>query len=150
MVVDDSLKQSTAAVRCSLQQPGNSKGNHERPQKWHRLSTDPLTVTPRLADKKPISVTTGDARATFSLRYDEKDSRAGVQLSTCVETQATKCVLQQKRKLMKRELQLIRKANKEGELEKAMLDREVTAESRALLHASHHDVSLQQCQVVAG
>ncbi|DBA67877.1 TPA: hypothetical protein ACH3X2_014143 [Trebouxia sp. C0005] len=87
MVVDDSLKQSTAAVRCSLQQPGNSKGNHERPQKWHRLSTDPLTVTPRLADKKPISVTTGDARATFSLRYDEKDSRAGVQLSTCVETQ---------------------------------------------------------------
>ena len=50
------------------------------------------------------------------------------------------CVLQQERKLMKRELQLIRKANKEGEVEKERLDREVTMESRALLHASHHDV----------
>ena len=50
------------------------------------------------------------------------------------------CVLQQERKLMKRELQLIRKANKEGEVEKARLDREVTTESRTLLHAFHHDV----------
>lgn len=42
-----------------------------------------------------------------------------------------KCVLQQERKLMKRELQLIRKANKEGEVEKARLFREVT---RSLKH----------------
>ena len=51
-----------------------------------------------------------------------------------------KCVLQQERKLMKRELQLIRKAHKEGEVEKERLSREVTKEPEALLHASHHDV----------
>ena len=53
------------------------------------------------------------------------------------QLQAINCALQQEFNLMKRELQLIRTANKQAELEKAMLDREVTTESHALLHDSH-------------
>ena len=112
MVVDDSLEHPIAAVRCSLQQvsckvcsrapcidqpihrwcqgfhmqPAGVKERNERPQKRHRLSTDPSAVTLRVADSKPVSVTTGDARATLNLKADENDSRAGVQLSTYFET----------------------------------------------------------------
>lgn len=131
-----------------------------RPQKRHRLSTDHLAVTTRLADSKPVSVKSGDARAILSLPADENDARAGLQLSTCTETkvcvhpvsavhahglhqtqlQAMKCVLQQEPNFVKRELQLIRTANKQAEVEKAMLDREVTTEPTALLHVSHHDL----------
>ena len=67
-------------------QPAGVQECNERPQKRHRLSTDLLAVTLRVVDSKPISVTTGDARATLNLRADENDSRAGVQLSTCFVT----------------------------------------------------------------
>ena len=42
-----------------------------------------------------------------------------------------KCVLQQELTLSKRELHLIRTANKQAEVEKALLDREVTTEAEA-------------------
>ncbi|KAL0043265.1 hypothetical protein WJX82_008949 [Trebouxia sp. C0006] len=141
MVVDDSLKHPIAAVRCSLQQPAGVKERNERPQKRHRLSTDPSAVTLRVADSKPVSVTTGDARATLNLKADENNSRAGVQLSTYFETK--------EHKLMKRELQLIRKANKEGEVEKARLDREDrNIDAQAVLCTDRYaiyDSSLLKC-----
>ncbi len=141
-------------------QPAGLREYKGRPQKRHRLSTDQLAVTPRPADSKPVRVKTGDARSTLSLRADENDPRAGFQQLNCVETkvcvhplsavhahslyqtelQAMKCVLQQELNFVKRELQLIRTANKQAEVEKAMLDREVTTEPTALLHVSHHDL----------
>ncbi len=98
-----------------------------------------------------MSVKSGDARAILSLPADENDARAGLQLSTCTETkvcvhpvsavhahglhqtqlQAMKCVLQQELTLSKRELHLIRTANKQAEVEKALLDREVTTKAEA-------------------